>query len=227
MTLKLGKFGAYLSCSNYPDCTHKAQVGEAANENAEPGEGEMALPKALGNDPESDEPITLKKGPYGVYVQRGEGKTPKRASLLKGMEPSSMTLELALSLLSLPKLIGVHSETGSPIEVGTGKFGPYLKHEGKFTSLPPGEDPLTIGLNRAMDILLTPKAAKGGRGAAAAPLKTLGNHPDGNPVTLHSGQYGPYVKHGKTNATLPKTSTPDEVTLEGSAGADRRPRSCP
>ena len=208
--LKIGRFGPYIACSNYPDCNHKAQIGEIG---AEGEDGEFKLPFLLGVDPVSGENISLKKGPYGVYVQLGESKTPKRASLMKGMRPETTTLEIALSLLSLPRELGLHPDTGKPLVVNNGKFGPYILHDGKFTTLPTSEDPLTIGMNRAVDILAN-APAKGAR-AGATPLRVLGKHPaDEGDVALYKGQYGPYVKHGKVNATLPKGADLDSFTLE-------------
>jgi len=173
----------------------------------------FTLPRILGNDPVSGEVVALKKGPYGVYVQLGEGKTPKRASLFKTMKPEEITLEIALSLLSLPRELGLHPDTKKPIVVNNGKFGPYLLHDGKFTTLPAAEDPLSIGINRAVEVLAS--APVKGKRAGAEPLRILGKHPDdGADVALYKGQYGPYVKHGKINATLPKGADLDAFTLD-------------
>ncbi|MDE3059952.1 MAG: type I DNA topoisomerase [Pseudomonadota bacterium] len=216
--LKVGRFGPYVACSNYPACTYRAQIGQQGGPVVTDAEGnELKLPKILGKHP-GGEDVSLRKGPYGFYVQLGEAKsskekvTPKRASLFKSMKPEEITLETALALLSLPRELGAHPDTGKPIVVNNGKFGPYLLHDGKFTSLPPGEDPLSIGINRAVDILAN-APAKGAR-AAAAPLRTLGQHPAGGDIAVFKGKYGPYVKHGKVNATLPKDVSPEEVTLE-------------
>jgi len=212
--LKIGRFGPYIGCNNYPECTHKAQISESSAPALVDAEGnEFKLPKLLGSDPVSGEPINLKKGPYGVYVQLGESKTPKRASLFKTMRPENITLEIALQLLSLPRELGAHPDTGKPIVVNNGKFGPYLLHDGKFTTLPQSEDPLTIGINRAVEVLAN--APKKGERAGAKPLRVLGKHPDDEgDVALYKGQYGPYVKHGKINATLPKGADLDAFTLE-------------
>lgn len=212
--LKIGRYGPYIACSAYPECTHKAQIGEltAPTMTDENGE-EFKLPKTLGKDPVSGEDISLRKGPYGVYVQLGEGKTPKRASLFKSMRPETMTLEVALQLLALPRELGMHPDSGKPIVVNNGKFGPYLLHEGKFTTLPKEEDPLTIGINRAVEVLAN--APKKGERAGSTPLRVLGKHPDdGADVAIYKGQYGPYVKHGKVNATIPKGADLDAFTLE-------------
>ncbi len=212
--IRVGKFGPYISCSNYPECNHKAQIKQSGTSGgAAQDDNVLGLPKTLGNDPATSEAIALKKGPYGVYVQLGEGKKPKRAGLPKAMKAEDVTLEIALALLSLPREVGLHPDTGKPIVANNGRFGPYLLHDGKFTTLPPDEDVLTVGINRAVDIIATaPK--KGGR-AAPAPLKTLGNHPEDNkPVVIMSGKYGNYAKHNKTNATLPKDTDVESYTLE-------------
>lgn len=210
--LKIGRFGPYIACSNYPDCNHKAQLGELTapvqlDDNGE----EFKLPKTLGQYPATGEDVTLRKGPYGVYVQIGEGKSPKRASLLKSMRPETMTLEIALSLLALPRELGKHPDTGKPIEVNNGKFGPYIRHDGKFTSLPASEDVLTIGINRAVEVLSQAPQ----KGATNVSLKSLGKHPDdGGEVAIFKGRYGDYIKHGKINATLPKDADIKTFTLE-------------
>jgi len=209
--LKIGRFGPYIACSRYPDCTHKAQIGDANAPTLTDSEGvEFKLPKTIGKDPASGEDITMRKGPYGVYVQIGESKTPKRASLLKAMRPENITLEIALALLSLPRELGSHPDTGKPIIVNNGKFGPYLMHDGKFTSLPSSEDPLSIGINRAVDVLARAPSKTGGNEA----LRVLGKHPDdGQDVTIFKGRYGPYIKHGKVNAPFPKDGSLDTLSL--------------
>jgi DNA topoisomerase-1 len=217
--LKIGRFGPYIACSAYPECNHKAQLGEASVPVMVDSEGiEFKLPKTLGKSPEGEE-VSMRKGPYGVYVQLGEGQSskdkvaPKRASLFKTMRPENITLEIALSLLSLPRELGLHPDTKKPIVVNNGKFGPYLLHDGKFTTLPASEDPLSIGINRAVEVLAS--APKKGERAGATPLRILGKHPgDGGDVALYKGQYGPYVKHAKINATLPKGADIDAFTLE-------------
>lgn len=213
--IRVGRFGPYISCSNYPECTHKAQIGGPKGEGANVDTGDMQFPKLLGKDA-SGEDISLRKGPYGVYVQIGEGKKPKRAGLLKSMRAEDMTLESALTLLSLPRELGLHPDTKKPIVANNGRFGPYLLHDGKFTTLPPEEDVLTIGINRAVEVLANAPVKGAGRGGSTyAPLKVLGAHPDDNAqVAIYKGRYGAYVKHGKTNATLPKDATPETFTLE-------------
>jgi len=210
LSLKLGKFGAFIGCSNYPECRHTAQLSDSATGQAAEitGDGE------LGPDPETGEMVFLKSGRFGPYVQLGDGgKDAKRSSIPKGWEVSSIDLEKALKLLSLPREVGAHPETGTPITAGIGRYGPFVQNDGKYANLPDVEEVFTVGLNRAVD-LLAAKAAGGGRRNAAAVLKTLGDHPDGGPVTVRDGKYGPYVNHAKVNATLPKDAKPEEVTLE-------------
>ena len=164
---------------------------------------------------ETGEPVTLRSGRFGPYVQRGEGKEAKRSSIPKGWDVESIDIGRALTLLSLPREVGIHPETGKPIEANFGRYGPYLRHDGKYANLENADDVFDVGLNRAV-VLIAEKEAKGGRGrgAAAAPLKALGDHPDGGAVNVMSGRYGPYVKWEKVNATLPKEKDPQAITLE-------------
>jgi len=211
LSLKLGKFGAFIGCSNYPECKHTMQLSDAAtgqSSEAAPGEG------ILGTDPETGEEVHLKSGRFGPYVQLGDGKEPKRSSLPKGWQPASLTLDRALQLLSLPREIGLHPETHLPISAGLGRYGPFILHDGKYANLPDVEEVFTVGLNRAVD-LLAQKAAGGfkrGGATAAAAIKTFEH--DAGPITVRSGRYGPYVNQGKINATLPKDLKPEDVTLE-------------
>lgn len=175
-------------------------------------------PKPIAFHPETQEPVyVIPQGPYGPYVQLGEvseeNKKPKRTSLPKGLKPEQVTPEIALGLLSLPRTLGEHPESGKKVQAGIGRFGPYVVCDGDFRSLPADEDVLTISLERALELLAQPKKGRG-RGSAK-PLRELGSHPeDGEPVTLHDGPYGLYVKHGKVNASLPKDLSPAAVTLE-------------
>lgn len=175
-------------------------------------------PKPIAFHPETQEPVyVIPQGPYGPYVQLGEvseeNKKPKRTSLPKGLKPEQVTPEIALGLLSLPRTLGEHPESGKKVQAGIGRFGPYVVCDGDFRSLPADEDVLTISLERALELLAQPKKGRG-RGSAK-PLRKLGSHPeDGEPVTLHDGPYGLYVKHGKVNASLPKDLSPEAVTLE-------------
>jgi DNA topoisomerase-1 len=214
LSLKTGKFGAFLGCSGYPECNYTKPI--ASDGGNDEGMAELAAegPKNMGNDPMTKLPIWLKKGPYGLYVQLGDdekGTKPKRASLPKGQTAEGLTLERALELLALPRDVGNHPETSKMITAGLGRFGPYLLHDGKYTSIPAGDDVYTIGINRAVDVIAS-KALKRG---AVEPLKNLGAHPaGGGDVQVFEGKYGAYVKHGKTNATLPKGTTPESLTME-------------
>ena len=218
LSLNFGKWGAFIACSNYPDCRYTRQLDEPAGD-AENGEVEPAYPKVLGPDPETGLDISMRKGPYGIYVQVGEqapkekGKKtvkPKRASLLKGMKPDEITLEIALKLLALPRDLGTHPDSGELIQAGIGRYGPYLKHGSAFVSLPAEDDILSIGINRAVEVI-----AQAGEKGKATPKREIGAHPDdGQPITAQGGRYGPYVKHGRNNASLPKGVTIEEVTLE-------------
>ena len=213
LSLKLGKFGAFIGCSNYPECRHTMQLSDAATGATEQAAGDGIL----GTDPESGEPVLLKSGRFGPYVQLGEGAEPKRSSLPKGWTPGTLTLEQALQLLKLPRIVGDHPETGKAISAGIGRYGPFILHDGTYANLPDVEEVFTVGLNRAVD-LLAAKAAGGGRfgkgGSRGTPaaIKTF-DHADGA-ISVRDGKYGPYVNQGKVNATLPKTVTPADVTLE-------------
>ncbi|MDF2781724.1 MAG: topA [Geminicoccaceae bacterium] len=207
LSLKLGRYGAFIGCSNYPECRFTRRLGVKPDE--EP-EGELKE-RLIGVDPDSREEVLLRRGPYGPYVQRGQGETLKRSSLPPGLDPADLDLATALALLALPREVGRHPETGQPIEAGINRYGPYVKHD-RFVRLGPEDDVLTLGMNRAMALL----AEAGTRQRAAAKqLKDLGAHPkDRKPVTLHQGRYGPYVRHGKDNASLRKAQDPEQLTLE-------------
>ncbi|GHD09042.1 type I DNA topoisomerase [Tianweitania populi] len=214
LSLKLGKFGAFVGCSNYPECSFTRQLGDAGNDNGS-GESESG-DRVLGKDPYTAEEITLKSGRFGPYVQRGDGKEAKRSSLPKGWTPDSIDHEKALALLALPRDVGQHPESGKMISAGLGRYGPFLLHDGKYANLETIEDVFSVGINRAVSVIAE-KAAKGGgreRGTPAA-LKDLGEHPDGGgAITVREGRYGPYVNFGKVNATLPKGKDPASVTVE-------------
>jgi len=208
--LKLGKFGAFIGCSNYPECKYTRQMTQAGD-GSEDGTADLANgPKILGQDPATGLDVSLRKGPYGTYVQLGEktddNPKPKRASLTKGMNPSEVSLETALGLLALPREVGPDPESGEIILAGIGRYGPYLKVGSTYISIPPGDDVLTIGINRAVDLIANnPKKKSAGR--------ELGEY-EGKPVTVGAGRFGPYVKHQKIYATIPKSIAPEEVTLE-------------
>ncbi|CAD7028832.1 type I DNA topoisomerase [Pseudorhizobium halotolerans] len=213
LSLKLGKYGAFVGCSNYPECNYTRQLSQDGAEAEASGLNE---PKSLGADPHTGEDLTLRSGRFGPYIQRGEGKDAKRSSLPKGWKPEDIDHEKALALISLPRDIGKHPESGKMISAGIGRYGPFLLHDGSYANLESVEDVFTIGLNRAVTVLAE-KQSKGpggrGRGTPAA-LKTLGDHPTGGAITVRDGRYGPYVNWGKVNATLPKGKDPQAVTLE-------------
>ena len=202
--------GAFIGCNNYPDCRYTRPLAGEDEGNAElAGDG-----KLLGHD--NGDPISLRTGRFGPYVQRGEATKeepkPPRASLPKGWEVDSIDLEKALMLLSLPRPIGPHPEDGEMIEAGIGRYGPFVKHGRKYANLPEVDEVFTIGMNRAVEVLASKPTR--GRTAAAEPLRVLGDHPDGGALQVMKGRYGPYVKWEKVNATLPKEMTPEEITLE-------------
>ena len=207
LSLKLGKFGAFIGCSNYPECRYTRQMADLDKEDAA-AEG----PKVLGLDPETGLEVSLRSGRFGPYVQLGEGDKPKRSSIPRDMPVDQVDLERALALLALPREVGVHPETGKPITTSIGRYGPYLAHDGKYVSLPSSEEMFTIGINRAVTLLAEGK--KGGRAKAEA-LRELGVNPETDkPVKVMSGRYGPYVTDGATNATLPRDVTPETITLD-------------
>ncbi|WP_158806850.1 type I DNA topoisomerase [Beijerinckia sp. L45] len=213
LSLKLGKFGAFIGCSNYPECKFTRQL--ATGEGAEAAE--QTGTKVLGLDPASEMEITLRDGRFGPYIQLGEGEKPKRSSLPKGLAPADVTLEQAIALLSLPREVAKHPETKEPIVAALGRYGPYVQHGKTYANLGPDDDVLEIGGNRAIDLIVAKESGLSGRrfGADATPGKVLGDHPDGGAVTIKAGKYGPYVNHGKVNATLPKEVDPTTLTLEG------------
>jgi DNA topoisomerase-1 len=216
LSLKLGKFGAFVGCSNYPECSFTRQLGDAANPNGENGNGEDGT-KVIGKDPYTSEEITLRSGRFGPYLQRGDGKEAKRSSLPKGWTAETIDHEKALALLSLPRDVGQHPESGKMISAGLGRYGPFVLHDGTYANLDSIEDVFSIGLNRAVSVIAEKQLkGKGGRnGGTAAALKELGDHPDGGgKIVVRDGKYGPYVNFGKVNATLPKGKDPQSVTVE-------------
>ncbi len=212
LSLKVGRFGAFIGCSDYPECRFTRQLNETGT-----GEGGGPVgPRVLGDDPETGREISLKDGRFGPYVELApeEGEKPKRSGLPKGLPSDEVDFELALRLLSLPREVGVHPESGQPILAGLGRYGPFVQHERTYANLDGFEEVFTVGLNRAVT-LIAEKAAKGGGRGRAAALKELGEHPElGGPIQVMDGKYGPYVKHGKVNATLPKSDSPETITLE-------------
>jgi DNA topoisomerase-1 len=213
LSLKLSKFGAFIGCSNYPECRYTRPLSVPADGSADIGT------KVLGQDPETGLDVTLRSGRFGPYLQLGEavnGEKPRRAGLPKGAAPDQIDLQRALALLSLPREVGRHPEDGEPIRAGIGRFGPYVQHGKTYANLESPEDVFTIGLNWAVT-LIAEKRAKGSRGRrfGADPGRPLGDHPaKGGPVVAKNGRYGPYVSHGGINATLPADKTPETVTLD-------------
>jgi DNA topoisomerase I len=208
LSLKLGRFGAFIGCSNYPECRYTRAFG------AETGDETGGTDTVLGSDPASGQSVALKKGPYGHYLQLGEGDNgskPRRVAVPRGLKPADIDLDTALRLLALPREIGPHPETGEPITAGIGRFGAYIKHGSAFTSLGADDDVLTIGLNRAVTLLAEAKT-----GARRGPqlLRELGPHPAGGTVPLYRGRYGPYVSHNGIIASLPKGADADAFMLE-------------
>ncbi|MEO0879479.1 MAG: type I DNA topoisomerase [Pseudomonadota bacterium] len=214
LSLKVGRYGAFIGCSNYPDCKHTRQLG-GNQDGAEQGD------KSLGIDPDSGLDVLLRVGRFGPYIQLGEedkesNEKPKRAGIPKGWNVADVDLEKALMLLSLPRDVGPHPDDGEMIVAGLGRFGPFVKHGKIYANLPSPDEVFEVGLNRAVALIAEKKAnPRAGRGQAAKPLKELGAHPEtGDPVNVMDGRYGPYVKHQKTNATIPKDRSPEELTLE-------------
>jgi DNA topoisomerase-1 len=213
LSLKLGKFGAFIGCSNYPECRFTRQLSSnGAN-------GGMEGTKVLGKDPETGLDVTLRSGRFGPYLQLGEGSKedkPKRASIPKGWALDDIDLATALKLLSLPREIGKHPESGEPIVAGIGRFGPYVQHGKTYANLEAGDEVLNIGLNRAVTLIAEKVANPGkGRRFGGDPGRSLGDHPQrGGPILVKKGRYGPYVANNGINATLPNDKTTESITLE-------------
>jgi len=215
LSLKLGKFGAFIGCSNYPECKFTRTLANTSAESA--ANGDRAGVGILGQDPATGDEITLRDGRFGAYVQQGEGEKPKRVSLPKNIDSSELTLAQALGLLSLPREIARHPETKEPILAGIGRFGPYVQHGKTYASIGKDDDILSIGENRAIDLIVAKESGLTGRrfgDAASAPARVLGEHPEGGKVVVKAGRYGPYVNYGKINATLPPDADPTTLTLE-------------
>jgi len=211
LSLKTSRYGPFVGCSNYPECRYTRRIGDS-------GEGEGGGEngdRELGVDPVTSETVWLKAGRFGPYVQLGAGEKPKRSSLPKGWSPAAMDLEKALRLLRLPREVGAHPEDGAPILAGIGRYGPFVQHNGTYANLPSVDEVFEVGLNRAVSLIAEKRAGGPGGRAAATALKELGAHPvDGQPVRVLSGRYGPYVKHGATNANVPRGGDPQAITLE-------------
>ena len=210
LALRGGKFGPFIACSNYPDCKFTRKFAQPG------GNGEADTgPETLGTDPESGLEVTKRSGRFGPYIQLGDGKEAKRSSIPKDIPGEDFDLDYALRLLSLPREIGVHPESGKPIMAGLGRYGPYLLHDGKYAKLTGTAEIFDIGMNAAV-VRIAEAAAGGGRGRTKAePLNTFGPHPtSGGEMKLMEGRFGPYVTDGTTNATLPKSADPATLTLE-------------
>jgi DNA topoisomerase-1 len=205
LATRLGRRGRFIGCSGYPECDY--------TRNLDGVEGGEPAKREIGTDPSTQMLIQLLQGPFGPYIQLGEpegDKKPKRVSVPKNILPDAVTMETALQLLALPRDLGPHPEGGKKVVAAIGRFGPYVSHDGQFKSIPKDESVFDISLDRAVALLKEPKAFNA-RGA----LKVLGKHPqDGQPVALYAGRYGPYVKHGKVNATLPDKDAIGTITLE-------------
>jgi len=212
LNLKAGKFGAFVGCTNYPECRYTRPL--AAN-------GDGGGDRVLGQDPASGFDVAVKSGRFGPYIQLGEPKDygedekPKRAGIPKGMSPGDVELALALKLLSLPRDVGPHPEDGEIIKAGIGRFGPYVQHGKTYASLEAGDDVYAIGLNRAVT-LIAEKIAKGPskRRFGSDPGKPVGDHPEHGLISVKSGRYGAYVTANGINATIPSDKTPETITLD-------------
>lgn len=229
--VRIGRFGPYIEAENGDGVVTASIPKDVTPAELDPEQVEVLLrqktegPDKLGLHPETGEPIYGKIGPYGPYVQLGEkseeNKKPKQASLPKGVTLENVTLDMAVGLLSLPRTLGTHPATGGKIQASLGRFGPYVVHdqgkEGKdYRSLKAEDNVLTITLKRALELLSEPKKGRsGGASKSKTPLRELGTHPeDGESVNIYNGPYGPYVKHGKTNAALPEGQSVEDMTLE-------------
>ncbi|WP_409361965.1 type I DNA topoisomerase [Bartonella heixiaziensis] len=212
LSLKLGRYGAFVGCSNYPECKYTRQLGTDTGEENEVMRNDE--PVMLGIDPQTGKDISLRNGRFGPYIQLGESKEAKRAGLPREWQTENITLDRALALLSLPREIGIHPETGKIITATIGRYGPYLTHDGKSAPLLHSDEVFDIGINRAVTVLAEKQENKTKRSrTTTAALATLGEHPDGGAITIRNGRYGPYVNWGKINATLPKDKDPINVTL--------------
>ncbi|EQA97992.1 DNA topoisomerase I [Sphingobium baderi LL03] len=214
LSLRGGRFGAFIACSNYPECKYTRKFGQPGGADG----GQDTGPEVLGQHPETGQDIVRKSGRFGPYIEMGVGKEAKRGSIPKDLPDGELTLDWAVKLLSLPREIGMHPETGKPIVANIGRFGPYLLHDGKYGRLSSTAEIFEVGMNSAV-AKLADAANRGGRSAGGRePLKVLGKHPRTEAeIKLMAGRYGPYVTDGTTNATLPKTIEQDALTLEEAA----------
>ena len=221
LELKLSRYGPFVGCAEYPDCGYRRSLSAAAAE-----EDGYAGPRTLGADPGTGLAITLRRGPTGWYVQRGEPRPgarskregkgkPERMSLPPPLEPDDIELGLELRLLALPRGIGPHPETGAPILAGIGRYGPWVRHGETYAAIPEGEDVLTVGINRAVALIADKEIRQNRARGPNTVLRELGRHPgDGAQVRLKTGHYGPFVAHRRRYASLPKDLAPEDATLE-------------
>jgi DNA topoisomerase-1 len=221
LSLKLSRYGAFIGCSNYPECKYTRQLAASGANGVGEGSGPDGLApggvKVLGEDPDNGLPVTLRDGRFGPFVQLGEGDKPKRASLPKGMPPDAVDLGKALRLLALPRPVASHPETGEPILVGIGRYGPYVQHGKIYANLAKDDDVFEIGANRAIDLIVAKESggSNGARRGASDPGRSLGADPtSGKSILIKAGRYGPYVTDGAVNATLPKAIVAEAVTLD-------------
>ena len=205
--LKLGRHGSFIGCANYPTCQYTRRLAIDGGEDDTLKEGQ----RELGHHPDTGEAVTVRRGPYGLYVQQGDADPenkkhkPRRTSLPKGVEGDQMTLDQALGLLSLPRLVGIHPDRQEPIEAGIGRFGPFIRMGAIYASLDRDDDVLIVGLNRAMDVIAKKLDS----------VRSMGAHPkDGEAVTIRKGRFGPYAQHGQRVATLPRDKAMDAITLD-------------
>ncbi len=221
LNLRGGRSGFFLGCDAYPECHYTRAMRQAAEGDRD--EQFAAGPIALGDDPDSGMPLTLRKGPYGLYIQLGEAvegdkksktaATPKRAGLPEDINLNELDLDLAHRLINLPRVVGDHPETGKTIFAGIGRFGPYVQSESRYHKLDSTVDALSIGLNHAVTVIAEGMAKGGGRRGANT-IRTLGEHPEGGEIKILDGRFGPYVKYKKLNATVPKTSDPMAMSMD-------------
>jgi len=207
LALRGGRYGAFVACSNYPECKYTRKFAQPG------GNGEVAEDEGLGKDPETGLEIMRKAGRFGPYIQLGEGKEAKRSSIPKDID--ELTLEWALKLLSLPRTIGPHPETGKEITASIGRYGPYLAHDGKYAKLRSTADVFDTGMNAAVSMLADAANRGPGARAKAEPIKVLGAHPtSGGEMKVMAGRFGPYVTDGNVNATLPRAVKPEDLTSD-------------
>jgi DNA topoisomerase-1 len=208
LSLRGGRFGAFVACANYPECKYTRRFAQPGGE----GEG-GAEDGVMGQHPETGEDIHRKTGRFGPYVQMGDGKEAKRASIPKDLD--DFDLDWAIKLLDLPRIIGAHPDTGKEIEANIGRYGPYLRHDGKYGKLTNTREVFEVGMNRAVDILAQAANRGGASRGTSEPIAMLGAHPvSGGEIKVMPGRYGPYVTDGTTNATIPRDAKPEDVTLE-------------